>query len=223
MIFSETVSYRYDAFGNLIEQSGTAENDIRFSAKRYNSDISLSYFGARYYDALTGRFISRDPMEYIDGPNMYILATNNPLFWIDPWGLDTYYVNRKLGGDEPVGSYVLFSHTFIATTDKQGNLQNTYSWGNDVRDLKTPTKFFKNAPNDIVAAKKALKKGFALKAWGKELDSFIEAEYQETQKPNHPSRHPWAVDSCCKHEANNLIENAKEKMGQSAGRCNKEP
>lgn len=43
------VSYRYDAFGNVIEQSGTTENDIQFSSKRYNSDISLSYFGARYY------------------------------------------------------------------------------------------------------------------------------------------------------------------------------
>ena len=61
-----TVSYRYDAFGNII---GGSYPEIGFSSKRFDASTELSYFGARYYDGMTGRFISRDPMEYVDGPN----------------------------------------------------------------------------------------------------------------------------------------------------------
>ncbi len=79
--------YRYGAFGELIAGDGAIANNILFSGKRYDSASGLYYFGARYYDASSGRFISRDPMGYIDGPNDYVLAMNNPLLWIDPYGL----------------------------------------------------------------------------------------------------------------------------------------
>gem|GEM_PF-4890066 len=79
--------YRYGAFGELIAGDGGIANNILFSGKRYDSASGLYYFGARYYDASSGRFISRDPMGYIDGPNEYVLAMNNPLLWIDPYGL----------------------------------------------------------------------------------------------------------------------------------------
>ncbi len=84
LIGATVTSYRYDAFGNLIDSSAP---EIGFSSKRYDSSTALSYFGARYYDAITGRFISRDPLGYIDGPNGYIYVSNNPLIWFDPFGL----------------------------------------------------------------------------------------------------------------------------------------
>jgi RHS repeat-associated protein len=80
-------TYRYSAFGEVIEQSGASDNDILFSSKRYHGATALSYFGARYYDASIGRFISRDPLGYIDGPNQYIYCANNPINLIDPYGL----------------------------------------------------------------------------------------------------------------------------------------
>ncbi|MCP5461682.1 MAG: RHS repeat-associated core domain-containing protein [bacterium] len=80
--------YRYSGFGQIIEQSEIAENEFQFSSKRINPDTGLSYFGARYYDPLTGRFISRDPMGFIDGPNGYIYVANNPFQYIDPFGLN---------------------------------------------------------------------------------------------------------------------------------------
>ncbi|MEW6536849.1 MAG: RHS repeat-associated core domain-containing protein [Candidatus Auribacterota bacterium] len=62
-------SYRYDAFGQVI---GSGMPGRGFSSKEYNERTSLSYFGARYYDASIGRFISRDPRGFVDGPNEYI-------------------------------------------------------------------------------------------------------------------------------------------------------
>jgi RHS repeat-associated protein len=58
-----------------------------FSSKEYNERTSLSYFGARYYDASLGRFISRDPLGFVDGPNEYIYCANNPIGCVDPYGL----------------------------------------------------------------------------------------------------------------------------------------
>jgi hypothetical protein len=34
-----------------------------------------------------GRFLQTDPMGYIDTVNPYAYCANNPLNWIDPWGL----------------------------------------------------------------------------------------------------------------------------------------
>ena len=79
-------SYRYDAFGNIIDNEGSLANNILFSGKRYDIETGLSYFGARWYDATIGRFISADPLGYIDGPNEYVLSGNNPLLFIDPMG-----------------------------------------------------------------------------------------------------------------------------------------
>lgn len=41
----------------------------------------------RYYDATIGRFLQTDPWGYFDGMNPYIYVGNNPIIWIDPWGL----------------------------------------------------------------------------------------------------------------------------------------
>jgi hypothetical protein len=46
----------------------------------------LYYVRARYYDASTGRFISEDPAGFVDGPNLYIYAGNNPILYVDPTG-----------------------------------------------------------------------------------------------------------------------------------------
>jgi len=104
--------YRYGAFGDLIAGDGGIANNILFSGKRYDSATGLHYFGARYYDASSGRFISRDPMGYIDGPNDYILAMNNPLLWIDPWGLCRSITNdSKLFSDSIATDPIRFTQT----------------------------------------------------------------------------------------------------------------
>ncbi|MDO8526089.1 MAG: RHS repeat-associated core domain-containing protein, partial [Deltaproteobacteria bacterium] len=78
-------TYRYDPFGNINFHAGVTQNRYQFAGKEYDDTLGLVYFGARYYDPQTGRFISRDPME--DGINHYIYAVNNPLVNEDYFGL----------------------------------------------------------------------------------------------------------------------------------------
>ena len=58
-----TDSYEYDAFGNSFTVSGSTPNEMMYRGEQYDSDLSLYYLRARYYNPLTGRFMSRDPEE----------------------------------------------------------------------------------------------------------------------------------------------------------------
>ncbi len=47
------------------------------------------YFGYRYYDPQLGRWISPDPLGTVDGPNLYAYARNNPMKYVDYFGLNS--------------------------------------------------------------------------------------------------------------------------------------
>ena len=78
-------SYEYEPFGIMLVAAGTDGDNLGFGGKRLDGS-GLSYFGARYYDAEIGRFISRDPA--FDGRNWFAFCNNNPLVFVDPSGLD---------------------------------------------------------------------------------------------------------------------------------------
>lgn len=80
-------SYNYDAFGNAqVSQPGGIANTHQFLTKETDPS-GLIYFGARYYDPSIGRFITQDPSGMANGPNMYLYCLNNPVNFIDLWGL----------------------------------------------------------------------------------------------------------------------------------------
>ena len=79
-------TYTYDAFGNQTEASGT--DPFRYSGEYYDAESGFIYLRNRYYDPGIGRFITEDPAQ--SGTNWYVYANNNPLTYIDPWGLKSY-------------------------------------------------------------------------------------------------------------------------------------
>lgn len=91
-------TYRYDVFGAIIQRSGAIENPFMYTGREYDAETGLYYYRARYYDPFAGRFISRDPTGYPDGPNARIYATNNPAVFSDPFGLEiTDNIRDKVG------------------------------------------------------------------------------------------------------------------------------
>jgi len=58
-----TDRYEYDAFGNEFTVPGgsSTPNEMYYRGEQYDSDLGLYYLRARYYNPLTGRFMSGDP------------------------------------------------------------------------------------------------------------------------------------------------------------------
>jgi RHS repeat-associated protein len=85
-----TNSYEYDAYGNEFTVSGTTPNEMMYRGEQYDSDLGLYYLRARYYNPLTGRFMSRDPLDgnQLDPATLhkYLYANGDPIDTIDPMG-----------------------------------------------------------------------------------------------------------------------------------------
>lgn len=88
---SGTVSaqYEYDPFGEPIRVSGTMgeTNPFRWSTKYTDDESGLVYYGYRYYNPSSGRWISRDPIGEAGGLMLYGFCNNNPVNGFDDHGL----------------------------------------------------------------------------------------------------------------------------------------
>jgi RHS repeat-associated protein len=81
--------YEYSPYGELLTSTGTyaSTNPFRFSTKYTDSETNLAYFGYRYYNPETGRWINRDPSQERGGKNLYQYVFNAPTNGIDYLGL----------------------------------------------------------------------------------------------------------------------------------------
>jgi len=54
-----------------------------------DTESGLYYNWHRFYDPETGRYISADPIGFRGGDvNLYSYVWQDPINWIDPWGLE---------------------------------------------------------------------------------------------------------------------------------------
>lgn len=81
--------YAYTPFGTLVGSKETVSNPFRYVGKYgvMDGDNGLYYMRARYYDSEVGRFITKDPIGFEGGVNLYAYVGNNPAKYIDPNGL----------------------------------------------------------------------------------------------------------------------------------------
>jgi RHS repeat-associated protein len=79
---------RYGAFGEQTVLGGSADAvPFGFAGGLYDADTGLVRFGARDYDPVIGRWVSKDPILYDgDGPNLYVYVLNGPTSRIDLTG-----------------------------------------------------------------------------------------------------------------------------------------
>jgi RHS repeat-associated protein len=67
----------------------TIGNPFSFHGLPKDLETGLVYMRNRYYDPELGRFITADPLRYVDGPNGYGFAVNDPVNGGDSFGLAT--------------------------------------------------------------------------------------------------------------------------------------
>ncbi|MGF1483178.1 MAG: RHS repeat-associated core domain-containing protein [Opitutales bacterium] len=79
--------YDYDPWGETTKTAGTgAESDFLYTGHFHHAGSGLYLAQYRAYDSELGRWLSRDPLGFVDGPNVYAYVGNNPLNRIDPDG-----------------------------------------------------------------------------------------------------------------------------------------
>jgi RHS repeat-associated protein len=85
---SISARYEYGPFGEtlVVEENGVS-NPFRFSTKYLDGETGLYYYGWRYYNPVTGRWPSRDPIEERGGINLYGMVANDPVNRWDVLGL----------------------------------------------------------------------------------------------------------------------------------------
>ncbi|MBL4827248.1 MAG: hypothetical protein JKY66_05980 [Spongiibacteraceae bacterium] len=88
-----TDRYDYEAFGEVLNQTGTTKNNYKFTGEQYDDDLNQYYLRARYYDPNNGRFRSMDSFSgWEEDPatlHKYLYANVDPVNGIDPSGYFT--------------------------------------------------------------------------------------------------------------------------------------
>jgi RHS repeat-associated protein len=106
--------YEYDPFGRITVVTGPNAGTFayRFSTKPRDAATGLYYYGYRWYDPYTGRWINRDPIEESGGVNLYGFVGNEASGRIDWLGLQAKISRITIGAKEtkvtitlPFGAY----------------------------------------------------------------------------------------------------------------------
>jgi RHS repeat-associated protein len=77
--------YEYDAFGEPYRGDLTGGMNLGYTGKPYDAATDLYNYGYRDYSPSVARFTTADPVR--DGNNWFAYVNNDPVNWIDPWGL----------------------------------------------------------------------------------------------------------------------------------------
>ena len=110
-----TVTYEYDAYGNSVSTSGSTPNNYLYRGEQFDPDLGLYYLRARYYNPLTGRFMSRDPED------------SKP---IDPAQYQPFQSNRMPTDPKDLHKYLYAGGDPVNRFDPRGKEEDEYGFLN---------------------------------------------------------------------------------------------
>ena len=84
-----TGTYTYGPYGTVAKHTGTATTALQYDGQYTDAESGLQYLQARYYDPVTGQFLTLDPLVSLTG-QPYEFGADNPLNTLDPSGLSWY-------------------------------------------------------------------------------------------------------------------------------------
>ena len=95
----------FDEFGVLRSLSGKNLLPFGFAGGLLDQDTKLTHFGAREYDAESGRWLQKDPIRFQGGDtNLMSYVANDPINGIDPSGLKTIFLITR--GALGIGNHI---------------------------------------------------------------------------------------------------------------------
>jgi RHS repeat-associated protein len=119
-------TYQYDPYGkpHFFDAEGTPipnsqiQNPKLYTGREWDGETSLYYYRARYYSPKLGRFLQRDPIGYASDLNIYRYVRNNPLNFVDPYGLVTVNIGFDFGFGVVLGA----DYSLDVVFDDNGNV-----------------------------------------------------------------------------------------------------
>lgn len=122
-----TVQWRksYTPYGAQIGSSHRAE-PLSYTGKPHDNITGLTYFGARYFDPEVGRFMSVDPVGFVESNpmsfNRDLYVNDNPYKYVDP---DGEFLNFAAKFVLDVGINVAFNYVTTGQMDVGGALKES--------------------------------------------------------------------------------------------------
>jgi len=196
--------------------SGITQN-LRFPGQYNDNETGFYHNGFRDYMPNLGRYLESDPIGLGGGIDPFVYARNNPGSFVDRSGLDTFVVNRPLApigrvtGNGGLSPSDPFSHTFVVTTNPDGTVEHTYSWGN----AANPEGWNLDQPLDIEAAQDALRTGNAETIGDATLDPYVQQAFDYFNNPDFDHLNLFFVENC-KAETKKLLDYARSLQNFSA-------
>jgi len=102
----------YDTYGKVVADTNPGLQPFGFAGGLYDAETGLVRFGARDYDAETGRWTSKDPSLFAGGLNLYGYTNNDPVNFIDSNGKNPVLI--AVGAGAIVGGAASFTGTLLA-------------------------------------------------------------------------------------------------------------
>ncbi len=103
-----------------------------YTARESDSESGLNFYRSRYYDPSVGRFIQQDLIGFSGGTNFYTYVGNNPVYFVDPLGLDALdsAANYAAGfGDMVTFGITNYIRGRLGTNDVVDQCSTAYSAG----------------------------------------------------------------------------------------------
>ena len=96
--------WTYDAWGNILSEEvavlALASVRYRFQGREWSAAMGLVNFRFRWYDAVTGRWLSKDPIGLGGGLNLYMYCGSDGINTRDPSGGSRVIITDRHGGEK---------------------------------------------------------------------------------------------------------------------------
>ncbi|MBN9396965.1 MAG: RHS repeat-associated core domain-containing protein [Candidatus Melainabacteria bacterium] len=141
-----TAKYEYSPWG----EASLPGTGLGYTGQRWDADLGLYNYKARYYDPVKGRFLQPDPAGYQQDMNLYTYCVNDPVNLSDPNGGQAVEA-LKLGlAPTPIGVGISTSSIMVQTLGPEllksaGRIRaNTEILVNNFNSTQSQTKVNKN-------------------------------------------------------------------------------